>query len=173
MKTTPRDPSQCLSHSRLKELLSYSPETGEFRWIQTATRRVPAGSIAGTKKISGKPISIRIDGKHYQAHQLAWFYVHGVWACSEIDHKNGDSSCNAINNLRPVTRNGNMQNERKARRTNKRSGLLGAYRGARGRWFSSICVDNKPQYLGTFDTPELAHEAYLTAKRALHQTCTI
>lgn len=171
--TEPRRPEESVSHARLIELLSYDAKTGEFRWNVTRSWRAPAGSIAGTRPKSGTPIAIGIDGVFYLAHQLAWFYVNGVWAGSEIDHKDGNPLNNAIGNLRPATRNGNVQNVRKARITNKTSGLLGAYKGKRGKWFSSICVENKHKYLGTFATAELAHEAYLTAKRALHSTCTI
>jgi hypothetical protein len=162
-----------LSHERLTKLLSYDSATGVFRWNTTRSWRAPAGSVAGTKSKNGLPIAIGIEGVFYRAHQLAWFYVNGVWAECEIDHKDCNPQNNAIANLRRSTRNGNVQNVRKARVTNKSSGLLGAYKGTRGRWFSSICVESKSVYLGTFDSAELAHGAYLKAKRALHSTCTI
>lgn len=177
MSLIPRNSEDCISHERLLSLLSYDKETGEFVWLKTRSRKAKAGSVAGTaaksKKSSNEYIAIVIDGVRYQAHQLAWFYVHKDWAGSEIDHINGDTSFNAICNLRPVTRSGNAQNERAARENNKTSGLLGAYKGSRGRWFSSICIDGNKKYLGTFETSELAHKAYLEAKRKLHKTCTI
>ena len=33
--------------------------------------------------------------------------------------------------------------------------------------------NNKKHHLGYFDCPQIAHEAYLVAKRQLHTTCTI
>lgn len=173
MSTETRRPDRCVTHEYLKRLLDYDPETGVFTWKVSRSWRTPVGSVAGSKPKNGKPISIGIDGTHYLAHQLAWFYVHAAWAGCEIDHKNGVNTFNAIKNLRPVTRNGNVQNSRVARKNNKGSGLLGAYRGNRGRWFSTICADGVSKYLGTFDTADEAHIAYVAAKRTFHATCTI
>ena len=36
-----------------------------------------------------------------------------------------------------------------------------------------IKVNGKNKYLGNYSTPEEAHQAYLTAKRELHEGCTI
>jgi hypothetical protein len=38
----------------------------------------------------------------------------------------------------------------------------------RGRWAASIKVKGKSYFLGDFDSPEKASEAYATAKRDLH-----
>lgn len=46
--------------------------------------------------------------------------------------------------------------------------LPGAYRTSWGnRWFSMVKHRGKRWYLGTFPTPEEAHEAYVAAKRSL------
>jgi hypothetical protein len=34
-------------------------------------------------------------------------------------------------------------------------------------------ISGKTKYLGLFETPEEAHQAYLTAKREYHDFCTI
>jgi hypothetical protein len=66
----------------------------------------------------------------------------------------------------------NQQNQRKARLDNK-SGFLGVGRIGK-RWQARISYPGgKDTYLGLFDTPELAHAAYLEAKRRLHPGGTI
>lgn len=172
MSTKTRPVADCISHSMLLRLLYYDEKTGDFTWKVRRSWRAPVGSKAGTTDV-GKPIKICLLGASYQAHQLAWFYVHGEWAGCELDHKNGDHRCNVLLNLRKVSRNGNVQNMRKAQANNKKSGLLGAYKNDRGRWYARICTNRKSTYLGTFDTAEQAHNAYVAAKRELHSTCTI
>jgi len=65
----------------------------------------------------------------------------------------------------------NLQNIRRARSDN-RSGLLGVARDKTG-FRAVIKVAGKQKYLGTFPTPELAHSAYLSAKRLLHEGNTL
>lgn len=173
MSTATRAAVDSVSHERLLALLAYDRETGLFRWKVGRSWRAKEGSVAGNKAQPGEPIHIGIDGVFYQAHQLAWFYVNGEWAGCELDHKDGDKSNNAISNLRPVDRFGNMQNLRKPHANNRGSKLLGAYKGKRGRWFSTILANGENHYLGTFGTAEEAHAAYVNAKRELHRTCTI
>lgn len=46
--------------------------------------------------------------------------------------------------------------------------LSGAYRTSWGNtWFSSVTVKGRRMYLGTFDTPEEAHNAYIVTRTAL------
>jgi len=98
-------------------------------------------------------------------------YVNGVWPNNVVDHKNGDRSDNRWCNLRDCTQSVNIQNLKGPRRDN-RSGYLGVSPNGK-RWNAMIRVNKKRHYLGTFDTPSEAYEAYITAKRRMHEGCLI
>ena len=154
-----------LSHSRLKEYLDYDPLTGVFVWLKKKARANP-GDVAGGFSRNHGYVTIKFDGKHYMAHRLAWFYMRGVWPKSELDHEDTDRSNNRWSNLREATSGQNKQNVQKPRSHNK-LGFLGVLR--RGEKFRAyITTGKKQRWLGTFPTPEEAHEAYLTAKRSDH-----
>jgi hypothetical protein len=155
---------------RLSELLAYSPESGEFIWIAPASRRVKVGAVAGSLT-SGGYISIRVDGVAYQAHRLAWLWVTGQWPTHEIDHRDGVRTNNRIGNLRDATRLVNAQNMRLPKR-NSKSGVLGVVPYG-DRWIARITAKRKEKHLGIFDTSDAAHAAYLSAKRELHEGCTL
>lgn len=78
------------------------------------------------------------------------------------DHINGNTLDNTRANLRPATRAQNNANIR-TKRTNQ-CGYKGVHR-ARNRWAASICVNRQSIYLGSFESPELAHAAYCEAAR--------
>ena len=163
---------EILTQERLKELLDYDPETGVFRWKMNVGQRARIGVTPGTIHPTGY-IHIKIAGRSYVAHRLVWLWVYGSWPTDQIDHKNGVRSDNRITNLREVTRSENLQNQRRAR-TGTRSGFLGVTKQTHTtKWQATINVGGKNVYLGVFATPQLAHEAYLTAKRQFHTTCTI
>jgi hypothetical protein len=160
---------------KIKELLQYDPISGIFTWIgKSATRanRIKIGSKAGSKHNKGY-ISISIFGIPILAHRLAWYFVHGEFPKNNIDHINCDPSDNRIENLRDISQAINSQNSRTARVNNK-SGYLGVH-FAKGsnKWTSQITINRKCKSLGLFETPEKAYEAYLKAKRELHEGCTI
>jgi hypothetical protein len=157
-----------LTAERLRELLDYDPETGVFIW-KTQSGRQPAGSVAGWKQYSR--IYIKVAGFQIGAHRLAWLYVYGAMPTNQIDHINGDPSDNRIANLRDVTDRENKQNLRKPKAGNK-SGYLGVAPNKK-RWLAKITVNRQQICLGTYDTPEEAHLAYVEAKRRLHPTCTL
>lgn len=166
-----------LSADRVREILNYDADTGVFTYKIDRRNGSKAGDVAGwiTKPVAGhKPRRvIEIDQMNYKAHRLAWLYVHGEWPIGVIDHRNGDALDNSIANLRDTTQTVNLQN-RHAANSNSSSKLLGAYwNKGRNVWKSQIKAGGKLRFLGTFDTAEDAHMAYLSAKRRLHEGCTI
>jgi len=98
----------------------------------------------------------------------------GAWPQFEIDHKDTNRTNNRWGNLRDVPHAVNVQNRRKAQR-NSRTGVLGVFSQTPGRFYSRIEADSHRvrKYLGTFDSAEAAHAAYVAAKRELHPGGTL
>jgi hypothetical protein len=158
--------TQILTQQKLKELLDYNPDTGDFTNKVHRNGRSPFGAIAGYTR-PDRYKSIRIDRKSYLQHRLAWLYVYGVWPEKHIDHINNDPSDNRILNLRDVTRSENLQN--RAAQSNNTSGHKGVtWLKATQKWQAQIRLNNKNIYLGTFDTVELASDAYQSASNKIH-----
>ena len=152
--------------------MSPTRSTGAFVWLQMLSNRGPVGAQAGRVDARGY-VAIGLDRRQYKAHRLAWLYMTGEWPALEVDHRDADRANNAWLNLRQLTHRHNMENERKARSTNK-SGLLGVHQcRATGRYRAAITVAGRCKQLGRFDTPELAHQAYVNAKRQLHAGNTL
>jgi hypothetical protein len=162
-----------ITQSELKEVLNYDPDTGIFTWKIKSAYKITIGDVAGNLN-SEKYIVIKIKYKLYKAHRLAWLYVYGEYPQYNIDHINCVRNDNRISNLRDIPQAINMQNQNKAQLNNKSSGLLGVCKRAkRDTWQAYIRTNKIRKHLGTFKTKELAHEAYLKAKRELHLGCTI
>ena len=77
-----------------------------------------------------------------------------------VDHRSGVTLDCRKGNLRRATAAQNATNKR--RRSDSKSGLKGVKR-SNSRWIARIQVNGRESYLGTFDTPELAHAAYCDA----------
>jgi len=165
---------ETLTADRLRELLHYDPPTGVFTWRVHASRRVRAGSVAGGSRVNGGGYRrISVAGVLYYAHRLAVLYMTGGWPTGEVDHRHGGRANNALSNIRPVTRTVNAQNLRKPTARNK-SGHLGvSFEKRRGKFVASICAAGTRTNLGYFDSAEAAGDAYLEAKRRLHEGCTL
>lgn len=158
-----------ITQSLLKEILHYEPDTGVFTWRVRLSKNTHIGDIAGTP--FQKYRRIGIGGRLYRAHRLAWLYVHGVWPSKEIDHIDGDWLNNRLTNLRDVSSQINAQNRKRARADNK-TGFLGVSQ-VNGRFLAQIRTGHVSRNLGFFDSPELAHAAYVQAKRKYHAGCTL
>lgn len=94
-----------------------------------------------------------LNGVDIQLHRFILRYS----GKQEIDHINGSILDNRRSNLRICTRKQNRRNRRLS------SANTSGYKGVsfiRGRWRTTIGVDGKATYLGTFSTPEAAAHAY-------------
>ena len=153
-----------ISFERLKEVIQYNQLSGAAIWVKKCGKCIP-GMQAGSKHTLGYTV-IRIDGERYYLHRLAWFYMHGVWPKSQIDHIDGDTTNNKISNLRESTQAENRQNMRSAM-TNSKTGILGV-RFRKGKWEARIKVGDRQINLGRFNSAYLAQMAYVDAKQANH-----
>lgn len=162
-----------LDAARLRYLLDYRPEDGLFVRKVSLSNRVKVGDlIAGSPNNMGY-LRICVDRRSYLSHRLAWLHVFGVWPSDLIDHKNGIPADNRIDNLREATYSENQCNKSNSS-CFAESGLLGVFKTNRpNRWYSLIKINGTYRYLGYFKDKQLAHEAYLAAKRTDHAYCMI
>lgn len=161
-----------LTAELLREYLHYDPDSGVFTWIRTPGKKQNKAFLIG--KPAGKTDTygyriIRILGRGYSAHRLAWLHVHGYWPEETVDHIDRDRANNRIANLRDIPAGAQRQNQ-KCSRVSK-IGLLGVHKNPAAKtrpYQGCIYIDGKFTHLGMFKTPEEAHEAYVQAKRKLH-----
>lgn len=154
-----------LTAERVRELLAYDADTGEFSW-RVNRSNVKAGSKAGNANKAIGYVQIGIDGRLHFAHRLA--FLHHTGECPRfVDHINHDRADNRWDNLRAATRVGNNVN--RAMPDANTSGTQGVHfcKDTR-RWRAVMSVNNRPKHLGRFDTRMEAAAAYATAMLATH-----
>jgi len=149
------------TQDEIREYFLYDCATGEF-FLRKTKRSVGFYNERGYFKLFYK-------GKQYRANRLAWLYMYGEMPNGVVDHIDNNRANNAIENLRILTNEQNLQNSVKPSKGNK-----SGYRGvrlegrAKKKWVAEITVNGKTKYLGVYDTPELANQAYLKSKEELH-----
>lgn len=137
-----------ITQKRLKELLNYDENTGVFTRRISISNNSLAGDVVGFDDGNGY-IQIGVDGNQYRAHRLAWLYVKGEFTKKTIDHENHDRSDNKFNNLREASHSENCRNVSLS--INNKSGFIGVtWDKERGKWYSSIRVNQKTKSLGRF-----------------------
>lgn len=160
-----RQPKQDISLESIRKSLDYDPLTGVMRRKSTG--------LPFTTLTDNGYLKATLFGWGWRVHRLAWLCAHGVWPHGQIDHINGDRTDNRLVNLRDVSNSVNSENLRSPKSHN-RSGFLGVrwHAGSR-KWMARITTQGQTAYLGLFERPEDAADAYLQAKRQQHQGCTI
>lgn len=156
-----------ITHEELLRLLEYRPETGQFIrrvWIKGRKAGSVAGSVHETKP-GQKYRSIVVAKTRCMASHLAFFYMTGQWPEDEIDHKNGDSTDDRWENLRPATRAQNEVN--KGAYKNNKTGLKGVRFYPRdSRYRVAIMRGRRRVSLGSYETAEEAAAVYARAAAA-------
>lgn len=156
-----------ISYSRLHELTTYNPETGEFIANKTIGNK-EKGAVLGTNSDKGY-IRTALDKKIYRNHRLAFLYMTGIMPLDEVDHINGNTSDNRWENLRLATSFQNMAN--KPMNNNNTIGIKGIVLYGH-RYRASVTVNYKRHqkyfYIRDFPSKEATlQEAvqWVTAKR--------
>lgn len=142
-------PINNITHSELKALLDYNPDTGVFIWKVDRGLNHCKNKVAGAINKRGY-ICIGIEGKYYYAHRLAWMWVNECWPKNEIDHKDRNKVNNSIHNLREG--NDFLQQQNMPNRENSSSGYTGVSPTKNGTWRAYINVNKKRISLGTHKT---------------------
>lgn len=138
-----------LTQAEVKNEVEYDPDTGNFIRLRGKGKGNLAGSINKYKQY----VYIRIAGKRYMAHRIAWLYVYGASPDGDIDHINRIKHDNRIANLRVVSKSDNQHNHPKSR--SNTSGFTGVYFN-KYSWVAQITYKGKVIYLGSFATKEEA-----------------
>lgn len=152
-------------------ILDSSSPSG-LRWKTNRGTYIKPGDIAGTyMNQNGWRVQLSFNGKksRYKAHRLVYFMATtndpGLF---DVDHIDGNTSNNAIENLRIATRSQNSSNRSKSKLNT--SGIKGVYKvNNSSKWKVQICFNYHTYYLGTFDTKEQAIKAYNNGSIRLHK----
>lgn len=156
----------CPSPDRLREVLTYCPETGILAWkpnVHHQRRGLPAGHPNN----KGYLIVV-VDGWSLLVSRIAWAMTHDAWPELQIDHRNGLCRDNSLSNLRQASASQN--NFCKTGKSKAVSGVRGVYPVGNGRFVAKFTHNYKVKHLGTFDTIASAQSAYETAALQAHGT---
>jgi hypothetical protein len=155
---------------QIREFMKYDERTGALTWIKSRGRG-RAGVVIGRVNKDGY-LGVNFYRYSYLCHRIAWFLAKDSWPKNQIDHINGDKIDNRLCNLREATHRLNGENRRKPQPNNS-TGFLGVTVTKSGKYQAQIAARGQRIYLGLFGTAEEASNAYLVAKRAMHEGCTI
>jgi len=150
------------------EVLKYFEyKDGNLYWKTMPCKRNDLiGTKAGTD-IGDNRSHITINKKHYKTHRLVYFMFHGFMP-KEVDHIDGNSLNNRIENLRPATREENGYN--KTLQKNNTTGYKNVYWHKQvKKWAVRICFDKKIKHIGLFKDLELAALVAEEARNKYHK----
>jgi len=153
-----------ITQDKLKHLLEYNKDSGDFIWIRPYKNQISKGDIAGFINDRGY-LMIGIGGKSYRAHRLAFLYMEGSMPPNQVDHINHNRSDNRWCNLRHSTYAANNKNA-SIRKRNK-SGCTGVHwDNNNSKWCSKITSNGNTIHLGVYDDIEDAIRVRKEAERA-------
>ena len=146
----------------IHSLFLYDKDSGLLTNRHKRNYRTVVGEEAGyiwvdKKRADHKYRVVKVYGKEYKVHRLIWMMVHGELPDGQIDHINGDTLDNRIDNLRVVNNMTNSKN--RSIQSNNTSGYHGINQLPSGNWRVRISHNRKRVNIGTFNTFEEAKAA--------------
>jgi hypothetical protein len=152
-----------LTQNLLKNHFRY--ENGFLYWTDFSIRPTAKKTELGTLLPNGY-LYVKFFKKNQYVHRLIFLFHHG-YLPKYVDHINGNKIDNRIENLRDVTHCQNMMNIKKY--SLNTSGYKGvSFHKRSQKWVAQIKFNKKHLYLGLFDQPEKAYEAYCYKAKELH-----
>lgn len=146
---------QLPSQEVLRGLFSYQ-DGRLLRLTAGSNGKHAVGSEAGYLHRTGYRY-VEIDGSAYLTHRLIWKLVKGSEPGPLLDHIDENPLNNRIENLQQLDKRGN------AAKSKRRADLPTGVERRGQRFRSRAYIDGRYRSLGTYDTPEQAHQAYLEA----------
>lgn len=163
--------------------IDYDPFTGVLCWKHCGPEgfKDHRGWQIWVGKFAGKEIKKRTRGyvivtvsvggvtRYMQGHRVAWALMTGEWPSHEVDHINSNRSDNRWQNIRAATHAENQRN--KGASCRNKSGVKGVHKHTQNStWIAQIKgPGQRTKYLGSFQTIEMAAEAYRKACAELHK----
>lgn len=159
----PRPAPADITVETLRDLLDYNPETGVILWIARPLSMFSGGPkldaafqwAIWNERFAGRPAGsidargyrvIKILGRVYKAHRIAWALYRGYWPEHEIDHDNRVRSDNRICNLK----NGSNNSRNKNRYSNNKSGSTGVKWNRKSQKWEAQIGGSFGRYIGMF-----------------------
>jgi hypothetical protein len=154
----------------LINLFDVYPDEGKFVWKNVSKHHSRLnGQEAGcpSANLKGKFYwNIKINNKRYKRGRLMFLYVYGKFPNPCVDHINGNSLDDKIENLREATVIENAWNHHKRKRTIDLP--MGVRNTANGKFQARIGYKGKQLHLGLFDTPSEAKAIYEIKRKELY-----
>ena len=157
--------SMDLDAATARALFTYNPDTGVVS-RRSSRGGMFAGTPVGTDNGHGY-LSVLVNRRRYLVHRLAWLISYGEFPAEQIDHINCVRDDNRLCNLRAATSTENHVNAPRTKRN--KNGYKGISFIARdGKWMARTSKNRQFIYLGTYDTQEEAHAAYVAGAARTH-----
>ena len=148
----------------LNELFEY--RDGNFYWKKRTSNRINIGDKAGTLCDRGY-IRVFVNGKGYKLHRLIFLMRYG-YLPKIIDHIDGNTSNNKVENLREATQSQNLCNTKI--RSDNSSGIKNVcWHKYKKQWYVQVQINGKAKSFGCYQDIELAELVAIMAREKYHK----
>jgi len=158
-----------LTQDEVLKMFDYQEDGHLVRRLSTSGNGNYAGRVIGTKPDgtrSKRYSQTKLRGQNVSVHKVIYLYHHGIMP-EQVDHINGNSSDNRIENLRIANAAQNAQN--RSLFSNNKSGCKGViWHKAIKKWQSYVSFNKQMKHLGYFVDKELAELVAVEARNLYH-----